>query len=598
MSEHVLAARFASLLHSQLTPSEALARRQAGWYLAACLVFAALCGLSFTRGAFRTATVAALDTHQHVYWMYRFLDPSLFPGDPHTDYFQAVAPWGYAQLYHALTLLGADPLVVSKLLPTALALAGAYFCFQLTLRLFPVPAAAFASAMLMTQYAWMHADLTTGTPRAFLYPVLAAFLERLVARDGRSLALATIAGALFYPQVVLMQLAVLAVWPWRWAGGPRLAASRRELLAYGTAAALAAGGLLLYATQTAPFGPVVTPAEARTMAEFGPKGFRAHFVTNPWEFWLFSFATGYWHALRGWQLPAFMAAGFLLPLLWPWWRRQGLAADLAPVLGVLARVIAAATGLYILAHAFLFWLYLPGRYTSTPLALAAAIAAGVGLVAGAGRLVGRTSPAGDRDTATSAGTAKTAIAAALVVAFLAAPLVQPRLPLIGVLREGPSPALYAFLAGQPKAVQIASLSAETEFIPMFARRKVLVANTVNPYHLGYYRPVGQAFRDLIAAQYSGDLAEVAGLLERHRVDLLVLDREAFEPSYLKSNMWLAQFQAQREAIGARMRHGVRFALDDPDPRWIAFETPRLLVLRADAIRASAAASAAPGRRAT
>ena len=130
------------MLRRHLQPTAEQAAKQAPTYMLAVLVLTALYGLVVLGDAYATPYTAAIDTRQHVYWMRRFLDPGLFPGDPHTDYFQTVAPYGYVALYKVLAWLGVDPLDASKLLPIPLALATSYFCCRVGLRLVPVPLAA------------------------------------------------------------------------------------------------------------------------------------------------------------------------------------------------------------------------------------------------------------------------------------------------------------------------------------------------------------------------------------------------------------------------------------------------------------------------
>ena len=588
---HPMLTQLVGAVQAQLLPSEAEARRQAPWYLGAALLQAAIFGLMLLPTAFRSPWVAALDTRQHVYWMRRYLDPGLFPGDPHTDYFQAVAPIGYAAIYHGLAWLGLDPLLVSKLLPTALGLIATYFCYKLAMRICPVPAAAFVAALLLAQYMWMNPDLPTGTPRAFLFPALLAFLYALVSHHAAGLALAVGATAGLYPQYVIVELAILALWPWGWRHGPRLTASRETLRMLGVAGVVGVAGLALYAAQTARFGPVVTLAEAREMAEFKPHGFRAFFSANPWSYWLYNNTSGYAYNLVGGRSPPLLAAALALPLLaiGPAW--LPLVARLGPAVQVLPKAVAAVTALFFLAHATLFLLYQPGRYTSHPLAMVGAIAAGLVLVAVAGGALER------------AATHRPRVAALLAAAIVmgAAALLTPSytvgwLPYHRVYRAEPdTPRLAAYFTGEPRDILIASLCGEADELPMFAQRKVLVATTMNPYHLGFYRPFRQALLDLVEAQYSTDPAVVVAFLRRYGVTHLMVDRRAFSRAYASENTWLRMLRWERPAIRERLAQDAAFVLRSPQPSWVACETPDVVVLRADAIVASISAAASNAR---
>ena len=55
------------------------------------------------------------DVREHVFWMFRYMDPGLFPQDPIADYFQSLAPSGYASPTGCLAKVGIDPLLASKL---------------------------------------------------------------------------------------------------------------------------------------------------------------------------------------------------------------------------------------------------------------------------------------------------------------------------------------------------------------------------------------------------------------------------------------------------------------------------------------------------
>src|ERR1700728_4376701 len=66
--------------------------------------------------------VYSYDAAQHISWMYRFSDPSLFPNCEMRDYFTSnFAPLGFRWLYSVLARI-IDPKVASELLPFPLAI--------------------------------------------------------------------------------------------------------------------------------------------------------------------------------------------------------------------------------------------------------------------------------------------------------------------------------------------------------------------------------------------------------------------------------------------------------------------------------------------
>ena len=99
------------------------------------MLYALGCGSLALRQAFSSDYVLADDVRQHVFWMFRFLDPTLFPNDPIADYFQSIAPPGFSALYRALAALGIDPLLASKVIPLPLGLLTIAFFFGAAVRL-------------------------------------------------------------------------------------------------------------------------------------------------------------------------------------------------------------------------------------------------------------------------------------------------------------------------------------------------------------------------------------------------------------------------------------------------------------------------------
>jgi hypothetical protein len=133
------------------------------WWFFLSLLFAAVCGGLGLKQALRGEYVVQDDARQHLFWMARFLDPSLFPHDLIADYFQSAAPYGYTTLYRLMATIGLDPLLFGKLLQWN----GAHrhqLLFQPCLQICRAPLRILA-AILLNQNLWMKSDLVSGTPR-------------------------------------------------------------------------------------------------------------------------------------------------------------------------------------------------------------------------------------------------------------------------------------------------------------------------------------------------------------------------------------------------------------------------------------------------
>lgn len=585
-------------LHKFLTaPITRASSPQVMFWFSLSLTFAAGFGFLGLQIAFGSEYVVQDDARQHVFWMQRFLDPELFPHDLVADYFQSVAPPGYAALYRLMAAVGINPLFLNKLLPVVLGLITTSYCFGVCMQMLPVPTAGFIATLLLNQNLWLKDDLVSATARAFVYPLFLAFLYYLLRRSLLPCVVAIALQGLFYPQCVFISAGVLLLWPLRWASGrPHLSQVRSDYLfcAAGLGSALLV--MLPYALQSSEFGPGIIATEARALPEFLEQGRTRFFLDSPLEFWLYADRSGIlpveWWYLPYKYFPLMLGAGLLLPLLLRYPSRFPLARQVAKGVRPLPQIALASVSLFFAAHALLFKLYLPSRYTvysvRVLMALSAAITLTVMLDAvfhacgqqSKPRLYGRQFLA----------LGSTALLGSALVSYLG--LVK----LTGEWRYivGEVPPLYEFFREQPKDTLIASLSYEASNLPAFTKRSILVSmEHAIPYHVGYYRQFRQRLADLIRAQYSQNLTEIQNLIRTYGVDFLLLDRAAFTPEYMANNLLLKQFQQtaieddQLVRIAtkalARLEQGAIPALTSVMERCSVFETKDFVVLQAECI---------------
>ncbi|NJN29304.1 MAG: hypothetical protein HC824_01645 [Synechococcales cyanobacterium RM1_1_8] len=521
-----------------------------GWRLGlgASLALALVYSLWVLHQGLQNPNIIQDDARQHVFWMQRFLDPGLFPQDPIADYFQSVAPWGYAQLYRGAAALGISPSLMSKLLPTALGLVMTGFCYGLVGELLPVagagPLAGVLASWLLNQNLWLQDGIVSGTPKAFLYPTLLGFLYFFVRRSLWPCLLLLLLQALFYPLTVFLSAGLLAVDGLAgWLSGGRADAGgsgQRDRLRFnGIAIALAIAVLLPYALRSSEFGPVITAAQARTLPEFFPGGRSAFFNdAHPWDFWLNDGRSGL--RLASALRPDGAYAALLLPLLLriKSIRQSALGRSLRH-LSLLPQLLLASLGWFLLAHGLLFRLHLPSRYSQHSLKMVVVVAAALAWVllldagqtwlaarlrTGAGRRLGRW-----------------VSVALLLVWVLLVPWGDPKFPRSYNV-QGNYPALYGFLQAQPRDIVIASLSEAANNLPSFAQRSILVGSEYAiPYHWGYYQGFRERAIATLTAQYSPDLEILQGTIRQYGIDFWLLDAQSFNPEALTSNAWLRAF---------------------------------------------------------
>jgi hypothetical protein len=118
---------------------------------------------------------------------------------------------------------------------------------------------------------------------------------------------------------------------------------------------------------------------------------------------------------------------------------------------------------------------------------------------------------------------------------------------------GGAPGVYKFLQQQPKDSLIASLTSETDNLPTFTKRSILVGKEYAlPFHTKYYAQFRPRVIDLINAQYSSDLNQVKGFIQKYGVSFWLLDRTAFRPEYIANN-WIRQYQATAAEAMAKLK---------------------------------------------
>jgi hypothetical protein len=528
--------------------------------------------------AFKAPYVVSDDGRQHLFWMQRFVDPDLFPGDVTADYFQSVAPYGYTALYWAMARLGLSPLIFSKLLPVFLILIATGYCYILGLEILPVPAAGFLATVLLNQSLCLSDDLTSGTPRAFASPLLLAFFYYLLRKSVPSCLITIALQGLFYPSLVAISVGVLLLRLLRWEGGRfHLSPLRGDYLFFLGGLATGLAVILPFLLRSSQFGPTITAAEARGLEELYSGGRAEFFLRSPNKYWITGMRSGLFpRFLRSHEI---LFLGLLLPLLLQFRQRFPVLKKVTSGIQLFPQVLLSSLGMFFLAHALLFKLHLPNRYTQHTFRIILSLAAALVLVAMLESALrwGAKGPLLLRPFLLLGPVALLGIALVLYPAF------AKKFPHTNY-KVGGYPGLYRFFSRQPKDILIASLSQEANNLPTFAQRSVLVsAETVIPYHKGYYTIMRERISDLIRAQYSCDVHELRRFIRKYGVDFWLLDKDAFDPRYLSSNRWIRQYQPEAREAQRRLERGDMPALLGFVDTCTAFRDERHLVLATDCI---------------
>jgi hypothetical protein len=498
--------------------------------------------------AFSSEYIVQDDARQHVFWMLRFVNPSLFPNDIIADYFQSVAPVGYSSLYRFAAFLGINPLVFNKFLPSILTLITTGYCFGVAVQLLPLPVTGFIASLILNQHLWMEDNLASGTPRAFFAPILLAFFYYLL-RGSLIPCLITIAlMGLFYPQMVFIAVGILGIRLFQWRKGPKLSSRRQDYWFWGAGLLVAFLVLLPYALRVSEFDPVIDVATARISPEFWIDGRNAFFFDDFWTYWFGNERSGMF--AKTILTPATLSAALLLPILISFPKPFLLVQQVRQNTILLLQVMIVGIGLFLAAHALLFRLHLPSRYTqySFPIVLALGSAIAITILFHTCFLWIKTQPW------------LLKIPAGLLGIFLTCALIfypntLEKFPK-GNYKTGNLPELYRFFAQQPADITIVSLTEEADFIPSFSQRSVFVSReTAIPYHRGYYGVIEQRTQDLIQAQYALEAFPIQQFIQQYNPDFWLISLDTFSTEDLEDNDWLQQFQPVTTAAVANLSSG-------------------------------------------
>lgn len=540
------------------TETKIYSKRSLFW-LGLSLIFALIYSLIALQEAFSSEYIVQDDARQHIFWMSRFVDPELFPRDLIADYYQSIAPWGYKNFYHLFAWLGVEPLVFCKFVPGILCLVMTGYCFAVTLEILPIPFAGFVAALLFNQNIWLQDGVASATSRAFAYPLFFIFLYYWLQRSLVGVCLAILLMSWFYPSFVLIFAGVLFVQLWRMDGYlPKLNRDKKIYLFSCVGLLVSLVVLLPYLLSSSEFGPTTTLKQARQLPEFISGG-RASFFhdDDPWRFWFNASRSGI--KLPSALIPDLAYGSLLLPFLLKFPTKFPLSQKIKPRLGYFNNLLLVSFGLFFAAHALLFKLYLPSRYTQQTLKIVIIISASITLMLLVSSIL-QWAINSQPDSAF-----KSLLALGITTLFIVALVADPagRDDFIHTgYQDGRHPQMYQFFQQQPKDIMIASLAAEASALPSLTKRSILVSpEHAIPYHMGYYRPFRQRVVDLIEAQYTTDIKIVQNFITKYKVDFWLLEKSSFIPEYLEQNRWLTDHQAVTQKAIKDLKQGKKPFLD-------------------------------------
>ena len=503
------------------------------------------------------------DAAQHVYWLYRYADPSLFPNDLSVAYFSShsVAPWGYRALYaelaaHVDAQLAAE-LVAAMLLAVSGALAwllGAAIRDEQS-----EYTGLFAVLAMILFLPYPGTDLFTpmGLQRSFALPLTLLCAWSLVARRYAWIGVAWLLAALFYPvAIVVLGLAGAGVFVLDVVQTRRLPAA----WFWNACAGLGAITLVLSGAELPPgLGPVATYSQALAMPEFAPDGRMATFGRSWSGTWL---TDG--HIGLGWspRLIALilLALGVVIVLKRRQWFPRGI--------WILA---ASGVGTWFIARVIMFQLYMPNRHSRWSVGAFGIVV----LAAAATALCERISAAVSSDGVAIGSRMSWSIA-------LGAPLLAVAVLWPSATRIWNTPVdqdlerAYEFISQLPVDTVVVAHPDVADFVPLRARRSVLASTEESqPFVLGFYGKMKPLIETSLRVAYATNWGTIDRLLAPYHGAVILTC-----PAVWGKRTYYAPFKELVRSLDARGAvEG--FVLQHPRAERVLFRSGEVYVVRAE-----------------
>ncbi|PSB12384.1 hypothetical protein C7B62_01870 [Pleurocapsa sp. CCALA 161] len=553
--------------------------RGANFCLGISLLVAFYYGFCFYYFVFNQEYIVQDDARQHVVWLQRFVDADLFRNDLIANYFSSLAPIGFKFLYLFAAKLGIEPILFAKLLPPVLAGFTTIYIYWFTLQIFSLPLAGFISSLLINQLIWLNDDLVSATPRAFIYPLLAAFLYYLSLNSLIPCLILLLLQGIFYPHIILIEMVILSL---------RLIVfqskkNRNNIISFTNQKKyyiwwiigfmVTAIALYPLTQKPAQLATTVTALQMQQMPEFNLGGRSPFFGVGFLKYWL--------AGSSGLTLPLFPTivwSGLILP--WVLNKKIPISKLTTKNINILIQVTIASLLMFFLAHLLLPKLHLPSRYTYHTIQFVLAISSGIVLT-----IYLNSSWQWLKNKQQFNLLAKTKIT--LITLFALTVVIFPAIPYISInwfqdWRVGTAKEIYQYLAQQPKDILVASLSIEVNNIPAFSQRSILVGDEFAlAYHPAYYEQIKQRTVDLLQAQYSHELKNIQSFIQQYHVNYLLLDHDAFTTQYLLNKNWLinSSWSKQTQQAIAQLKSKYPPALIKIIPSCLAVSTDTLKLLK-------------------
>jgi hypothetical protein len=483
-----------------------------------CVYFSALfLTVYFLPGLLRK-DIFTNDMAEWTSWFYIYQDKELFPNDLNKIYWIANFPPGY---FFTLRLL--SPYIDPKILGDCL---GFFLGVILTLLAYRIGrevtggktwgGIAVTVLIVLSQFSplllanFLNREVG-GLPRAFALPIILFGVLSVLRQNYRTMGLAFVFGALFYPPVcVILGTYLIAVLTFNFVKGRPTAKGLPLLaiLATGAAAIVVTSAINSRATT----GPLYSLHQMLSMSEFWRGGGWVFFFENWWDYLLGALK------LDDGPLGMIWFLFIILTFTWGW-----IKNDRRLLRPEIVLIPASAIVNYVAAYLLMLRLFEPSRYLlfayqalticCFPFFLEYIV---YSLVPGlAGVTLSNRAPR-------SLWRVGFVLVTVIGIAAFSARVAFNR----GGVGDTMPSKLYEFLQTLPKDALIASTPTDGDRVPMRSRRSVLLMNgSIFPYHPIYYEKMKERFLAVLAAMYSSGPEQAIDLRKNFGARYLIVHKD-------------------------------------------------------------------------
>lgn len=441
------------------------------------------------------------DMLQHVVWFRRWLpEGAAFVGDPVGEFFVGTNTALYRSLFAGLASIGVDPVTTAWGVAILCGALMPWGTFMLLRSAGAEREEAAIGAALMALSLFFRDDTATGTARTMGWPLLVWALWAATAGRPIIFGAISVLAALLYPPVVPFVLAVVGLirlfdlW------------STRQLVPQLPWAAAVVPPIAIVVLDTLtpnPWGAMLSGAQAAALPDFHPGGRTPIFGTGWVQYWLLDGSrTGLiaGKVRRAWPVLAAAIPGLFL-------MRQMARQERV----LLAALTIAGLVLWAAAHATLFLLYLPSRFTTYALAIIV-----VALAARSVAVLVRQRP-------------RVRLLAMGVICLL--PLVLPtfqRFPRLGI-EAAKATGLVRVIANDRGPGMVMGTAKDVSYVPVNASRSIYWAREPQfPYRDRFRRFMNDRLRTTVAIESTPDEADAVRRARALGIRFLMVEPATYE----------------------------------------------------------------------